>query len=168
MTIWEFKGNCMRVQRQLIWEFKGNFVCGILPRDFNWFVTRVYIREVNGVLKIKCSQSCFTFIFPDSEWTLSNGSLDSDLFHLDNVHLVEDGNRKAAESIFSFINNLDNIKHNNHIQFNKSYKMAVLVKLNNTDFSPLSISNFSKSCSSVPMSLPYASACNSLKLKVCS
>ena len=32
------------------------FVCGILPRDFNWFVTRVYIREVNGILKIKCSQ----------------------------------------------------------------------------------------------------------------
>ena len=84
----------------------------------------MHIREVNGILKIKCSQSCFTFIFPDSEWTLSNGSLDSDLFHLDNVHLVEDGNRKSAESIFSFINNLDNIKHNNHIQFNKSYEMA--------------------------------------------
>ena len=40
--------------------------------------------------------------------------------------------------------------------------MAVSFKLNNTDFPPLSVSNFSKSCFSVPMSLLYASACNSL------
>ena len=142
------------------------FACGILPRDFNWSVTRVYIKEVNDMLKTKCSQSCFTFICPDSEWILSNGSLDSDLFYLDNARLVENGNLKLAESIFSFINNFDNIKHSNHIQFDKSYKMAVLFKLNNADFSPLSFPNFSKSCSSVPLPLPYASACNSLSYNV--
>ena len=135
------------------------FVCGIIPRDFNWSVTRVYIKEVNDMLKTKYSESCFTFICPDSEWILSNGSLDSDLFHLDNVHLVENGNLKLAESIFSF-------KHNSYIQFDKFYKMAVLFKLNTADFSPLSFPKFSKSCSSVPLPLPYASACNSLSYNV--
>ena len=79
---------------------------------------------------------------------------------------MENGNLKLAELIFSFIKNFDNIKHSNHIQFDKSYKMAVLFKLNNADFSPLSFPNFSKSCSSVPLPLPYASACNSLSYNV--
>ena len=134
------------------------FVFGILPRDFNWSVNRVYIREVSDILKAKCSQSCFTFICPDSEWTLSNGFLDSDLFYLDNVHLVENGHLKLAESIFSFINNFNNMKHNNHIQFHKPCKMVVSFNLNNADFPPLFFPNFSKSCSAVPLSLPYASA----------
>ena len=69
----------------------GIFVCGMLPRDFNWSVTRVYIREVNDILKTKCFQSYFTFTCPDSDWTLSNGSFDSDLFYLGNVHLLETG-----------------------------------------------------------------------------
>ena len=126
------------------------------------------IREVNDILETKCSKSCFIFIYPDSEWTLSNGSLDSDLFYLDNVHLVENRNLKLAESMFSFINNFYNIKHNNHIQFNKSYKMAVSFKLNITDFPPLIFPIFSKSCncSSVPLTLPHASACNSLIMSV--
>ena len=64
------------------------FVCGILPRDFNWSVNQVYIKKVNHILHSKCSQSCFTFICLDSKWALSNGSLDPGLFYLDNVHLV--------------------------------------------------------------------------------
>ena len=56
------------------------FICGILPRDFNRSVTRVSIKEVNDILKTKCSQSCFSFICPYSNWTISNGSLDPDLF----------------------------------------------------------------------------------------
>ena len=82
----------------------------------------MYIKQVNHILKTKCSQSSFTFIFPDSGWTLSNGSLDSDLFNLDNV---KNENLKLAESIFSLIENIDNIKLNNHVQFNKSDKMIV-------------------------------------------
>ena len=111
------------------------FACVILSRDFNF----------NKILKTKCSQPCLTFICQGDDWTLSNGSLDSDHFYLDNVLLVENVNLKLAESIFSFISHFNNIKHNNHIQFNKSYKMAVLFKLNNSDFPPLSFPNFSKS-----------------------
>ena len=89
----------------------STFFCCILPLDFNWSVNQVYIKEVNHILKTKCSQSCFTFICSDSDWTLSNGSLDPDFFYLDNVHLVENGNLKLAESIFSLIKNCDNVKH---------------------------------------------------------
>ena len=131
------------------------FICGILPRNFNWSVTRVYIKEVNYILKTKCSHSCFYFYLPRQRWTLSNGSLDPDLFYLDNVHLVQNGNFKLARSIFSLIKNFDNVKRNNHIQFNKSYKMAVSSKLNNADFPPLYFPNLFKSCSSVSLSLPY-------------
>ena len=81
----------------------GIFVCGILPRDFSWSITQVCIKEVSDILKTKCFQLCFTFICSDSDWTLSNGSLDPDLFYLDNVHLVENGNFKLAGSIFSLI-----------------------------------------------------------------
>ena len=93
--------------------------------------------------------NCFNIICLVSK-KRSLGSLNSDLFYLDNVHLVENGNLKVAESIFSFINNFDKIKHNIHIQFNKSCKMAVSFKLNNADFPPLSFPNLSVSCSSVP------------------
>ena len=47
--------------------FISVFVGGILARDFDWSVTRVFIREVNDILKTKHSQSCFTFICPDNE-----------------------------------------------------------------------------------------------------
>ena len=47
--------------------------------------------------------SCFTSIYLRSGWTISNGTLDPDLFYLDNVHLVENGNLKLVESIISLI-----------------------------------------------------------------
>ena len=55
------------------------FICGIFPRDYNWSVNRVFIKEVNHILKTKSSQSCLTFICPGSGWTLSNSSLDDSL-----------------------------------------------------------------------------------------
>ena len=81
----------------------------------------ISIKEVSDILKTKCGQSCFTFICLDSDWTLSNGSLDLELFHLDNVQLVEIGNLKLAESILSLIRDFDNVKHDNHIQFSLSF-----------------------------------------------
>ena len=118
------------------------FDCGILSRDFNWSVTGVYIKEVNDLLKTKYSQLRFTLICPDSDCPLSNGFLDPDLFYLDNIHLVENGNLELVESVFSLIKNFDNVKYYSHIQFNKCYKMAVYFKLNNADFPLLSFPNF--------------------------
>ena len=93
--------DCMSWDRSL--HSEGCMGQSIQEQVYIKFLTRVYIIEVNDILKRKCSQSCFTFICPDSDWTLSNGSLDPDLFYLDNVHLVENGNLKLAASIFSLI-----------------------------------------------------------------
>ena len=93
--------DCMSWDRSL--HSEGYMGQSIQEQVYIKFLTRVYIKEVNDILKTKCSQSCFTFICPDSDWTLSNGSLDPDLFYLDNVHLEENGNLKLAASIFSLI-----------------------------------------------------------------
>ena len=76
---------------------------GILPRDASWSINRVLIKEVNRILKEKCYRLFFICISYDSCWTVANGSLNPDLFFLDNVHLVEQGNLKLEESIFSSI-----------------------------------------------------------------
>ena len=62
---------------------------GILPPDANWSINRVLIKEVNQILKAKCSKSFSRYIGYDSCWTFANGSLNPDLFFSDNVHLVK-------------------------------------------------------------------------------
>ena len=53
---------------------------GILPRDASWSINRVLIKEVNKILKEKCSRLFFIYINCDSCWTVANGSLNPDLF----------------------------------------------------------------------------------------
>ena len=53
---------------------------GILPHDASWSFNWVLIKEVNEILKAKCSKSFFTHISYDSCWTVANGSLNPDLF----------------------------------------------------------------------------------------
>ena len=65
---------------------------GILPRDATWSINRVLIKEANEISKEKCSRLFLIYISYDSCWTVANGSLNPDLFFLDNVHLVEQGN----------------------------------------------------------------------------
>ena len=135
---------------------------GILPPDASWSINRVLIKEVNEILKEKCFKLFFIYISYDSCWTAANGSLNPDLFFLDNVHLVEKGNLKLAESIFSSIGNCNRVTCNKQKQFLISYKMAVSFKLNSFDFPPLSFSTVSaKPVFSVPASLLFAAACRS-------
>ena len=82
---------------------------GILPRNVSWSINRVLIKEVNEILQEKCSKLFFIYISYDSCWTVANGSLNPDLFFLDNVHLVEQGNLNLAESIFSSIENCNGV-----------------------------------------------------------
>ena len=131
---------------------------GILPRDASWLINRVFIKEVNEILKEKCSWLFFIYINYDSCWAVANGSLNPDLFLLDNVHLVEQGNLTLAQSIFSSIENYNGVTCNNQKKFLMSYKMAVSFKLNSSDFPPLSFSNVSKPVSFVPVSLSFAAA----------
>ena len=80
-------------------------------------------------MKAKCFKSFFTIV-------VANGSLNPDPFFLDNVHLLEKGNLKLAESIFSSLENCNGVTCNKK-KFLISYKMAVSFKLNNFDFPPL-------------------------------
>ena len=130
----------------------------MLPLDGSWSINRVLIKEVNEILKVKCSKSFFTYISYDSCWTVANGSLNPDLFFLDNVHLVEKGNLKLAESIFSSIENCNGVTCNKQKQFLICHKMTVSFKLNNFDFPSLYFSTVSKP---VPASLLFATACRS-------
>ena len=95
----------------------------------------------------------YIYISCDICWTVANGSLNPGLFFLDNVHLLEQGNLKLAESIFSSIENCNSVTCNNQKQSLMSYKMAVSFKLNNSDFPPLPCSTVSKPVSFAPVSL---------------
>ena len=66
-------------------------VCGLLHRDENWSVNRIYITEKNNYLSYKCDLNWVNFMKPNN-WTLSNSSLKGNLFYFDNLHLIEDGN----------------------------------------------------------------------------
>ena len=133
---------------------------GILPCDASWSINWVLIIEVNQTLNAKCSKSFFIYIGYDSCWTFANGSLKPDFFILDNVHLVEKGNLKLGESIFSSIENCNGVTCNKHRQFLISYKIEVSFKLNNFDFPLLSFSAVSKPVYSVAASLSFATACS--------
>ena len=56
---------------------------------------------------------------------------------------------RTRSTIFSLTANFDNVKHNNHIRFDKSHKMAVSFNLNNAGFPPLSFPIFCRFCFSV-------------------
>ena len=117
------------------------------------------IKEINQILKAKCSKSFFIYISYDSCLDFAHGSLNPKLFFSDNVNLPE--NLKLAKSIFSSIENFNSVTCNKHKQFPISYKMAVSFKLNKFDFPPLSFSTVSKPVSSPPPSLWLATACSS-------
>ena len=51
------------------------FICGIFPCDCCWSINRVYIKDANKILKLKCVQFSFSYIGQGTSWTLANGSL---------------------------------------------------------------------------------------------
>ena len=75
---------------------------GILPRDASWSINWVLIKEVSQILKAKCFKSFFIYIGCDSCSTFANGSLNPDLFFLENVHLVEKGKFKIGRINIQF------------------------------------------------------------------
>ena len=76
------------------------------------------------------------------------------------MHLVK--NRKLTLLTFSLMKNFDNVEHNNHIQYDKFYKVTVFYNLNKAHFPPFSFYTFSKSRSLVSMSLPFATVYNTV------
>ena len=70
---------------------------------FNIPINPVYIIETNKILKVKCLLNKFFFIDQDTYWTHPNGCLNSDMFYLDKLHLVEKENLVLAKTIYRLI-----------------------------------------------------------------
>ena len=79
------------------------FVCGLLPRDNNLSINRVYIDKINNYLCSKSKLNGINFI-NHTDWTLRDGSLKPNLFYADKLHLIEEGNAKLSVSIYHSIN----------------------------------------------------------------
>ena len=86
------------------------FACGLLPRDSNWSVNRVYIDEINNYLCCKSKLNDINFI-NHTDWTFQNGSLKPNLLFANKLHLIQEGSAKLAASNCNSINpNTSNIK----------------------------------------------------------
>ena len=114
------------------------FICGILSRDCYWSINRVYIKDVNEILKLKCVRFSFSYIGQDTDWTLANGSLNPEPFYSDKINLVEKGNLKLSKSVRKSIEDFYDTGNINRYQLTKSNKMGVSFVLSNADFPLLS------------------------------
>ena len=93
-------------------------VNGIIPRDATNTRRQQKLLEVNQLLRDKCtSYNSVYFLKPDTDWTNLDGGLNKTFYYKDNIHLLENGNKKLALSIKT---KLDNITTNCHgIAINK-------------------------------------------------
>ena len=128
--------------------------CGLLPRDVNWSVNRIYIYEINDYLLYKCSLNDFNFVKP-KDWTLHNRSLNI-------LHLVEEGNMKLSESIINVIRPNKNIPTESISISSRCFNHAGDLNINDYDYPPLpcnmSVRNSVPSCERV-----YANSIHSCK-----
>ena len=65
------------------------FISGILPRDECYSVNRILIKELNTILKCKCTFHRFNFTKQEQGWTDNNSALDPSLFYQDKLHLIQ-------------------------------------------------------------------------------
>ena len=75
---------------------------GLLPRDNNWSINRVYINEKNNYLSYKSKLNVINFS-NHTDWILQDGSLKQNLFYAHKLHLSEEGNAKLVVSICNCI-----------------------------------------------------------------
>ena len=137
-------------------------VCGLLPRDVNWSVNRIYINEINDYLLYKCSLNDFNFVKP-KDWTLHNGSLKPNLFYMDNLHPVKEGNMKLSESIINVIKPNKSIPTESISISSKCFNHAADLNINDYDYPPLPCNMSIRN--SVPSSdCVYANSIHSCKL----
>ena len=76
----------------------------------------ILIKEINAILKCKCTLHSFNFIEQKECWADNNETLDPSLFCHDKLHLIQKGNIKLSESIITATEGID-IDQNTH--FNK-------------------------------------------------
>ena len=90
----------------------------ILPRDSN-FIRANKITSTNVILKNRCLKSIKTHFLEHTDWTKSDGTIKTDLFFSDRLHLNERGNEKLSNEIITAIlkikNDNQNIKRRNDL-----------------------------------------------------
>ena len=111
------------------------FICSILPLDDTSSINHLLIKKTINILKSSSSINHIDFIYQDTNWIKMSGSLKSDLFSLDKLHLVEKGNLILAKSIYIPVK--DHYGSWNNYQLSKTYKSVIAFSLNNADFSTL-------------------------------
>ena len=85
------------------------FACNLLPRGSNWSINRVYIDEINNYLCCKSKLNGINFI-NNTDLTFQDGSFKPNLFYVNKLHLIEEGNAKLVASIYNSVNlNVSNI-----------------------------------------------------------
>ena len=136
-SIEDITGGIIDISSQLrrIYKNSNVIVCGLFPRDESWSVNRVYIKELNEYLRHKCNFIGVTFI-DQIDWTSQNGSLKSNLYYDDNLHLIEEGNAKLAALIYKHINPL--VCNNNSVSVaTKLFPRNIDFYLSDEDFPPI-------------------------------
>ena len=78
----------------------------------------------------------FNFVKP-KDWTLHDGSLKPNLFYMDNLHLVEEGNMKLSELITNVIKPNKNIPTESISISSKCFNHAAYLNINDSDYPPL-------------------------------
>ncbi len=81
-------------------------IAGLLPRDPVPGYRRDSIKSVNKKLKRWCqspTQRNVYFLKPDKDWVNPDGTLVSEYYYTDNLHLVEAGYEKFSKSIYEMI-----------------------------------------------------------------
>ena len=87
-------------------------VNGLIPRDAINTKRRQKLLEVNQLLQYKCTYYTHVyFLKPDTDCTTLDGGLSKTFYYKDNIHLLQNGNKKLALSIKT---KLDNIRVNCH------------------------------------------------------
>ena len=75
-------------------------VSGLLPRDIRWSTPRVKIDKTNAYVSDYCKKfNKITFMRQDPDCTLSDNSLNMELYYKDYLHLIENGNIKFSKWI---------------------------------------------------------------------
>ena len=64
-------------------------------------MNRMLIKEINTILKCKCTFHSFDFIEQEQGWIDNNDTLDPSLFYHDKLHVILKGNIKLSESIIT-------------------------------------------------------------------
>ena len=121
--------------RYYIYIFTNVYITGLLPHDFRKTRKRNKIKNVNKVIREKCSSIStpqINYIEQDHDWIDEGNSLSIKYYYRDCLHLVELGNKKFSNTIIKAI------KHSNFTMPTNTSKYKATTALTGEDFPPLS------------------------------